>query len=492
MTTVYNYNLTSAEFALQDGVFRFTHQKLIPNTILPWVSEFLMSICAPDAATMKIANCKDFAFQRGQVVSRFNAVAAENTKASLAYAKQCARNELAARVKGKKSHETLKTEKLDDVTKILNALMVHFSCYVLKQWQLAAMNVLFFAIVEREVIADAQITNVEAQQFDGFYTTESGYSKAYSLTECFQLNTIGERVAYKVRNAQFGRLMVWASQLHKELSLLVANQYVTTEVLFAPIYAHMAHIEKDNVPAVLEYFMRVMYCSISKDIILMKNRRLQHLGFENSDSTAVEVSDIANYFNLVSALAQQQRELVRRTLQNNDDDNANIDRDEILDTYNRNSIEKLASGPFSCILEDLCNAKQLHSSVSSDDFTSRESFRCVWLVILENAERVFCEIYNTEHSTAFQDVSSLDPALLRIQILHQAITINKLLTSLPPPATLVLIFGAFERFIMRQHEQLLRKYGFDLDHFGTLARCRKHIYDLIAVFFLHDSLILKK
>lgn len=477
----------------QDRVYRFLHDKMMGQAILPWASNVLQKVCAPTAPTMQIDSGKTFLVQRAAVMSILNNAMMENSESALALARNVGRSkaQLQARRLGKPTQSPFTDDQMVLAARVRNANFMHVVQQVLKQWELAAMNVLFFNIVAREVAEEEQRSSAATaargadasaslgaaagpSRFDGYRSTESGYAKKYSHTQCMALPSVGARVAYKIKHAQLGRSMSWALQMFQEMSGALAAGKVEPRVVYAPIYAQIITQQNDDVPSVLEYFMRMMYVTTTDDIAATHEQRCARLGV--NPPTLVDAEATRYYFATAMAVSQSADDTATAT----ESQSAAI----VQGTHKRNVATN--STAFSSLFDTIGASKT--GSAFGDAATTRESCRCLWLVWLESAERLFTIAHENEHCGATRKTSD---ALLASKVVEYVTRMMVLLVTLPPPHAVTALFSALLRYIEQHHVTLLQTYGFDLDADGMLARVRRHLCDLTHVVAYCDTVVLQ-
>jgi hypothetical protein len=294
----------------------------------------------------------------------------------------------------------------------------------------------------------------EVSDLPALYTTANGYARQYVRAELDSLPDDGQRVVYKIKHAQVGRLFIWAARLYAETEALLSSQHVSASQVFEPIYSALVSVNGDTVVSALEYFMRVMFASTTRAIQTLETLRLR-AGADvppdaSPDDAKADHGAVARYFNAALALVQQRQERCPSG-------------ETVL--YSRKCLEVFAPSVFENVIETILK----HGSALGDVSTACESSVCIWVVWLESAQRLL-----NLGAAPTPNTESIRAALL----------------ALPMPQALAELLTSLDVFIQRQHTSLLQHQGFDLDRHETVSRIRRHIGDLIATHYYWDSLLM--
>lgn len=470
----------------QDGVFQFVHKKMTPM-LNEAAGKLLAELLDPTASTMQIKDETDFRKQQNIITQKAMQMAEQQASLVMAEAKKIgnAKQRLLARRQKREKPEPFSETQLSLIQRARNANMLVLVKYITRQWQMAAMAVLLFATIEREIAVEPIADEMDL--FDGYYCSALGYNRNYSAANCAALSSVCEQVAYKIQHAQLGRLIEWAFALDKQMRFHVRETHkMDADCLFAPIYAAMVSQQNDSVASALDFFMRAMYAATAIDAQRFAARETKNPR-QTPDSKLLQ-----RFFDARLALAQQ-----NEATREKDATEKKQSAEPVATPHQRNAVSLMHTLRFLTLFD----VTESYGSVLGDDTTSRESARCLWVVWLQNAESIYSLAYENDYCAAYTEpgdvtcASEAEAQALHAKMAHavgeRMANVMLHLSTLPEPHSVGVLCSALEEFIDRQHTMLLQNFGFDLDKHGLVQRMRRHLHDLVEVVRYYNSAVLQ-
>jgi len=481
-----NVVLTKEQFASQDEVYKLM-TTVLDRRMLPWASQVFQRLCSPDVDTTRIATAKQFFVTLSAVAKGIQDSANEHAKSWLVPASQM-------RQKNKNFQYGL-------ARRARNMASWFLSFYILQQWQRSAVLSIFLNIVEKEVFDDHLRGDVPTM-YHSYYTCEDGYTRAYDRKP--KDISIGEQVGEKLFFARFGRQMIWAFRLYTEMKQQLEQEKILPSVCFSPIYLQLQN-SGEPVPALLEFFMRLMYVSVIDNVAAV-HKREKATGHTTTDLPAEFVD---KFFN-VSLLITERSFITgpkKRAKKSNDDDDNDQDAEDVessergdekavkFSLHTQHPLCGDTNYASDCLPHDRTLSAILEVTAFGSIFTilgkkdgsffgsvenARESCYCLWVVWLQNVQN----LYQLAKDNASGDKKASD------EDLHLAAV--RLLTCTPTPFVFTCLMDGLRQFIERHHSVLLHETGFDLNHNMMITQIFRHIGVLCDFFSISSSSVLDR
>ena len=478
--------LTRDELASQDAVYRLMND-VFCQQMVPWASEVFQRTCLPVAETTRVANATTFAV----VLAAMTKTIQENTE-------KFANSWLNAATTMRKQKKFSQTQ-FGLALRARNIASMFLSHYLLMQWQRSAVFSIFIRIVQDEVFQDYDRTESN-QMYNSFYIFQDGFDRNYNRAA--QEVSIGQQVESKIAHACFGRHMIWATKIYVEMKTHLEKANIDARVLYTPIYLQLQN-SNECLSSVLEFFMRLMYISVFENISTVLKREAKN----GHTSATSPIEYIQKYFNVSLALAKNLLAVgpIKRAKISEDDDNDDhlvqfsaknnhklCGDTEYLESclpHQRNLAANLEVAEFKSLFTLLQEKKY---ALFGEESISRESSLCLWVVWLQNVDKIYAIAIDNECEAKDNLPSTLGTSSDRI-----GAALN-LLTCTPKPHIFTCIMDCLRQFIERHYSILLRETGFDLNQNGLINALYRQIgvlcdfYSVANVSILESHFITKK
>jgi len=459
----------------EQPVFEFVHNKMARKTT-KWIASLLKKILDPNGGYLNVIDGTEFLKQQAIVMSLAMQEAESNAPSVMLEAKRYGntKHRLQARRQGRTEPRAFTEKQLSLVSRASNANSYVAVRYVTEQWQRCAANSLFMALVERETVAECdQKDDVKADP--AFHTSASGYHGSFDEHKYAKMTKVTEKVAYKIRHAQLGRLFRWALLLRREWETAMDRAAsVPLEILYSPIYTTMSLVQADDLTSVIEFFVRAKYAATT----LQLDRFLSQQKSSASGET-LTTSVMQKYFDVRLALCEA--------------DGCKTSAAGLHSgaTQQRNAIQLHDATQFLSLLD----VTETQGSPLGNAETALESARCLWTIWLQNLHilytlahkrNVLC-VSGSEASTE----SETDDTDFAKKIAANMTEIMLTLVTMPKMQNLTVLLTSVEKFVVQQQYFLLQKYGFDLDACGLVQRVRRRLNALAQVALFYESYVLQ-
>lgn len=454
--------------------------------MLSWATRVIERLCVPGVETTQIANAKQFSIVLAAVTEQIQ-------KSAERYAEN-----FLSPLRALQKKRQIVPDQTALATRVRNVSAMFLSNFILLRWQIAAVFSVFLNLVEREVFADHEGASEKKAQYNSFYTFQDGYSAKYNRT--LRDISIGDKINEKLEHACFGRFMIWAHALYNEMKFHLDHANVDPRVLFMPVYIRMKESKHDSLSSVLEFFMRLLYVSTVRGIseVLERETTKGITTIQNPHAYC------AKYFN--TWMAVMQHTLIappnkRAKVSHDDDDDENkpqgsdnqklhetaIKYQEQLAQFTEQRRQELCNGVEyspACLPHPRTTSLQLEvtqfesifsildatgGSLFGDESTCRESSRCLWVVWLQNVEKMFSIFRENNIESKGGAKSSLGT------IEERRKTLLALIACTPKPNAFVCIMTMLLRSIEQHQATLFKETGFDLNRDGLIDRLFTHI-----------------
>ena len=438
--------LTQEEISSQDPVYNLM-KSVTANQILPWANSVYDSICMPNVDMTCVIDANQFAKNLALVSEKIQRDMQNLAPSWLKLPLE------------KRKKNIFTTRQYGLAVRVRNIVSMFLSLYLRKQWQQVAIFSIFFNVVEKEVYEDYNRKTEKEKIYNSFQICQDGYDVLYNRSHKTEAS-IGDQVELKLQHAGFGRLLIWATKLFYEMKDLVQKKIIDPQVLYAPIYLHL---KQENLSAILEFFMRQMYVYVCENI--------ESIAKQDSQFKDINLTHVQKYFNASKAIARHlllSSKLTNSKQAKKAQDSDCIVNDKLLlcgDTeysptcfpHNRLIATNLQITETLSLFAVL---RERNYSLFGSESVNCESSFCLWLVWLQNVERLY---YMT-------DEKRRDPEA------------QKLFTGTIKPKHFRCIMDMLREFIVAHSSVLLQETGFDMNHEDLLQKLLARI-NLLCDFY---------